>query len=63
MLAVGYQVNLQEEGAADRSVAWPGELKLGMPVFAYGREWIVFEVDPKLGTAQARAVDRRKARR
>jgi len=60
---VGYQVSLHEEGAADRSVAWPGELKLGMPVFAYGRQWIVFEVNPKLGTAQARAVERRNAPR
>jgi len=34
-----------------------------MPVFAYGRQWIVFEVNPKLGTAQARAVERRNAPR
>jgi hypothetical protein len=60
---MGYHVSLHEDGADDRSVAWPNELKVGMPVYAYGRTWIVFEVKPKLSTAQARAVERRQTPR
>jgi hypothetical protein len=56
---MGYQVNLHE-GGPHRSVDWPTELKLGMEIFAYGRKWVVFEVNPKLGTAQARGVERRQ---
>jgi hypothetical protein len=59
--SIGYDVSLH--GGAEQSVVWPGELKVGMSIVAYGRTWIVFEVNPKLGTAQARAVERRQAQR
>ena len=59
---MGYYVSLHD-GRADQSVAWPNELKVGMSIYAYGRTWVVFEVNSKLGTAQARAVERRQSPR
>ena len=56
---MGYHVTLHDDGG-DRSVDWPNELKAGMEILVYGRNWTVFEVDPKLGTARARAVERRR---